>query len=369
MAGIAREQENRIDLINWFISIGGVLTDAYQVQYRIFDIVGGLPGTQVFPVTPGDYEDVTAGAGHFSTGSYYAYDNAAAKGWTPTVTQTIGTHRIEWRWKATASSPFQAGFEDFEVLPSSAGGTSDAYITVQDIRDAGLLEADYPDDDVVASIELWQAVLERITRQWFNPRVLVLKFDGTDSDTLHFGVPIIDIEYLKLNDDPAELNTDYYRVYNGRSYPDDRRNPRLKLRSSDQYADIYTAPLTWGDLRFRKGRQNQEIKGTFGFVEEDGLTPKPIKRALLKLVIEKITKPLYTAPTAAPAPAPPPLLAGLLQEEWTDGHKLKYTDTFKVKERRAAGFSGITQDPEIIDILRFYRAPLGIATPAHPSHT
>ena len=70
-----------------------------------------------------------------------------------------------------------------------------------------------------------------------------------------------------------------------------------------------------------------------------------------------------------PAPAPPPLLAGLLQEEWTDGHKLKYTDTFKVKERRAAGFSGITQDPEIIDILRFYRAPLGIATPAHPSHT
>jgi len=369
MPAIAREQENRIDLINWFISIGGVLTDAYQVQYRIFDISSGLPGTQIFPVTPGDYENVTTGPGHFSTGSYYAYDNTAGTGWTPLVTAVVGTHRVEWRWKATSSSPFQAGFEDFEVLNSSVGGTSDAYVTVQDIRDAGLLEADYSDDKVLASIELWQAMLERICRQWFNPRVLIINFDGTDSDTLHLGVPIIEIEYIKLNNGPVALDTDYYRVYNARSYPDDRRNPRIKLRNYQEYQDIYTAPLVWGDLRFRKGRQNQEVKGTFGFVEEDGLTPKPIKRALLKLVIEKLTRPIYTAPTIAPKLAPPPLLAGLLTEEWTDGHKLKYTDTFKVKERRAVGFSGVTQDPEIIDILRMYRAPLGIATPAHPSHS
>ena len=365
MAGIAREQENRTDLINWFISIGGVLTDAYQVEYRIYDITGGLPGTQVFPVTPGDYEDVTSGSGHFSTGSYYAYDNTAGKGWTPTVTQTIGTHRIEWRWKALASSPFQSGFEDFEVLPSSVGGTSDTYITVQDLRDLGMDPADYTDEELLASIELWQAVLERLTRQWFNPRTLVLSVDGTDSDALHFGVPIINIDYLKVNGDTTELDPDYYRVYNGQQYPDDRRNPRIKLRQWDEFVDIYTVPAYHGKMIFRKGRKNQEIKGTFGFVESDGLTPKAIKRALTKLVLEKVTQPLYST---SPVLAPPPIIAGVMTEEWTDGHKRKYSDTFKTSDRRSVGFQGITQDPEIIDIIRLYRAPIGIATPAHPSH-
>lgn len=368
MAGIAREQENRTDLINWFISISGVLTDAYQVEFRIFDITGGLPGTQIFPATPGDYEDVTTGPGHFSTGSYYAYDNTAGKGWTPEVTATIGTHRIEWRWKALSSSPFQAGFEDFEVLASSVGGTSDTYITVQDLRDIGMDPADYTDEELLAAIELWQAFLERATRQWFNPRVLVLEVDGTNCDALHFGVPIIDIEYVRLNDSPTNLDTAYYRVYNGRSYPDDRRNPRIKLRQRDEFSDIFTAPVREGQLIFRKGRKNQLIKGTFGFVEEDGLTPKLIKRALTKLVVEKVTKPVYTAPGSPGVPVPA-ILAGTMIEEWTDGHKRKYSDTFKTADRRPVGFQGITQDPEIIDIIRLYRAPIGIATPAHPSHT
>lgn len=368
MPAISRDQENRTDLINWFISINGVLTDAYQIEYRIFDIIAGLPGTQIFPVTPGDYEDVTNAPGKFSTGSYYAYDNTAGTGWTPAVANPIGTHRIEWRWKASASSPFQAGFEDFEVLPASVGGSADTYCSVQDIRDAGLTDTGlYPDAAVLAAIELWQAFLERSCRQWFNNRTLLLKFDGTDSDTLHFGVPIIDIDYLKLNDSTTELDTNYYRVYNSKSYPDDRRNPRIKLRSQYDFADIYTAPLESRNLRFRKGRQNQEIKGTFGFVEEDGSTPKLIKRALCKLVVEKLTNPIV--PLATPAAAPPPIVAGALLEEVTDGHKLKYADTTKFSERRPSPYMGITSDQEILDIIKMYRAPIGIATPAHPSHT
>jgi hypothetical protein len=368
MAGIAREQENRTDLVNWFISISGVLTDAYQIQYRIYDITEGLPGTQIFPTTEGEYEDVTTGEGNFSTGSYYAYDNTAASGWTPEVTASIGTHRIEWRWKATSSSPYQSGYEDFEVLASSVGSTTDTYITVADVRAEGILEADYSDETVLASIELWQAMIERQTRQWFIQKILTLSVDGSDSDTLHFGVPIIDIEYVKLNGSSSELDTDYYKVYNAITYPDDRRNPRIKLVSQSENYDIYTAPMTHGRMIFRKGRQNQEIKGTFGFVEEDGLPPKLIKRALLKLVIEKLTTPIYTAPTDASL-APPAVVAGSLIEEWTDGHKLKWSDNLTTLERRPVSFQGITQDPEIIDILKYYRAPIGIATPAHASHS
>lgn len=366
MSSIAREQENRTDLINWFISVGGVLADAYSIGFRVFDISTGLPGTQVFPAAPGTYEDVTSAPGRFAEGAYYAYNNAGAEGWTPDPAEPLGTHYIEWRWKLTALSAWQTGSEMFEVVASSSGSTVDTYITLSDVRDAGLLIADYPDDTVVAAIELWQAMLERICRQWFNPRTLTLRVDGTDSDTIHTGVPIISIEYVKLNNDTAELDTDYYKVYNGRSYPDDRRNPRIKLCSINEYADIFTAPISAGRMKFRKGRQNQEIKGVFGFVEENMLPPKPIQRALLKLVIEKLIRPVYTAPGTAPVTVPP-LLAGLVVEEATDGHRVKYGETYKVAERRAVGFSGITQDPEIIDILRMYRAPLGVATPAHPS--
>ncbi len=243
-----------------------------------------------------------------------------------------------------------------------------SYCSVQDIRDAGLTDTGtYPDADILAAIELWQQFLERACRQWFEPRTIVLKFDGTDSDTLHFGVPIVSIEHVKLNDSVDILPADQYRVYNSRSYPDDRRNPRIKLRSLADFPDIFTAPISAGSLKFRKGRQNQEIKGVFGFLEDDDTTPGLIKRALCKLVIEKLTNPI-TVPGGPVAVPPPPIIAGALLEEVTDGHKRKYGDTIKFKERRPSPFQGLTQDQEILDIIKLYRAPIGIATPAHPSH-
>ncbi len=363
MPGIARGQENTESIINWFITVGGVLTDAWEVGYRIYDITGGLPGTQVFPTTPGDYETVTSAPGNFATGSYYAYDNANTRGWTPELTEAIGTHRIEWRWKISAGAPYQAGLEDFEVLVQSGGSSVDTYIAIQDVRDAGLLEADWDDATVLAAIEMWQAFLDRACRQWFVPKAMILQVDGTDSDALHFGVPIISIDYVKLNNDTAELNTDYYRVYTGRGYPDDRRNPRIKLVSGGDF-DIYTQPMSSGRMKFRKGRQNQEIKGVFGFTEEDGSVPKMIKRALLKLVVEKLTRPVYGDIVGTPAPP----LVGAVIDEWTDGHKLKTQAAGGEIKPRAPGLIGITGDQEILDIIKLYKAPIGIATPANDSY-
>lgn len=365
MPALARGQENTTGIINWFITVAGTLTDAYIVEFRIFDITGGLPGTQVFPAVPGTYEDVTNAPGKFSTGAYYAYDNGAGKGYTPPLAEPLGTHRIEWRWKISAAAPYQAGMEDFEVLVQSGGSTSDTYITIQDVRDEGLSAADYPDDRVLAYIETWQAFLDRACRQWFVPKAIILEADGTDSDTIHTGVPIIAIDYVKLNGDTAELNTDYYKVYNSIVYPDDRRNPRIKL-VMEENRSIYTQPLTDGQLKFRKGRKNQIISGTFGFVEEDGSTPKLIKRALLKLVIEKLTSNLYSS-TGSSLPAGPPPLLGPILEERTDGHQKKYAQPGGALKPRAPGLTGITNDQEILDIIRLYKAPVGIATPANPS--
>jgi hypothetical protein len=374
MPSLARGEENTTGKVNWFITINGALTDMFEVGFRIFDITAGLPGTQIFPTTPGDYETVTNAPGKFSVGSYYAYDNTAGNGWTPELTASIGTHRIEWRWKVTAGSPYQAGQEDFEVLVESAGGTTDYYATIQDIRDEGVTVAMADDTTVQTQLAIWHEFIDRACRQWFQARALTLVVDGNDSDLMPLGVPIISLDYLKLNGDTAELDPDYYRVYSSRSWPDDRRNPRIQLRGREEFRDIYTAPLAAGTMRFRRGYQNQELKGTFGFLEPDGSTPKLINRALVKLVIEKLKNPIFTDPASGSGPlgpVTPPILGPLLSER-TDDHERRYgagaggDSAFKSRKN---GLAGITSDPEILDIIRLYRAPLGVATPAHWSYT
>lgn len=367
MAAIERSQENTIDKINWFTTLNNVLTDFFAVEYQLWDISAGLPGDVIFPNpgVPGDWEVVTTGAGHFGVGRYYAYDNTLGAGWTPGPAEPLGTHRILWRWKVTAGDAYQSSAEDFEVLSVGAGPGADLYISVQDIRDLGLDVADYPDAQVLAAITTWQALIDRACRQWFREIELLLTPDGNDSAVLFFGIPIIEIEYVKLNGQAAELDSSLYRVYNSRTYPDDRRNPRIKLKEPYEVRDIYTWPSVWGPMKFRKGRQNQEIKGTFGFVEENGEAPELIKRALKKLVVEKLTQPIYGS---APAGAVVSPLVGQLIAEKTDGHEMRWSPRGGQLEPRKPWLAGITQDQEIIDILTLYRAPIGIATPAHWSY-
>lgn len=238
---------------------------------------------------------------------------------------------------------------------------SDYYVTVQEIRDAGL--ADPPSDaEVQSQIGLWQSFLERATRQWFRPINLELYVDGNDSDTLHFGIPIISIETLKINGDSTALDASYYKVYNADQYPIDKQNPRIKLVDTwaDQ-RDIFTASMRYGRTLFRKGRQNQYVKGVFGYLD-NGACPKLIKRALIKLVIEKMTNPIVPGTGGV---TPPPVMGGQIIEEWVDGHKRKWADT---STRKTYGLSGITSDQEILDIIRLYRAPIGLATPANWSY-
>lgn len=363
MAGLVRGTPGTILDLNWFILVSGIKTNAYEIGYRVIDLGSGLPGTQVFPIS--GYQDAINPPARFDAGSYYAYDPSTLEGWAPSLSGNTGTHRIEWRWKLLSTSSYQYGGEDFEVIEESTAGGH--YITVQDVWDEGLDSVLFPEGKVLSAIKVWQQVLERATRQWFDERNLVLNLDGTDCDTLHLPVPIITCDYIKINDESTELDTTKYRVYNGRLLPDDRKNPRIKLVNDQARADIFTAPVFGRQLKFRKGRQNQEISGTFGYVELDGSTPEAIKRALTKLVVEKLTKPIY--PAAGSSIAPPPPIVGNLLEEWTDGHKRKYGAAGGDKLPRRSGLSGITDDPEILDIIALYKAPIGMAAPAHPSWT
>lgn len=241
------------------------------------------------------------------------------------------------------------------------------YITVADIRTAGMSIATADDATVMNAILTWQPIIERITRQFFEPKTCDFYLDGNDSDTLHLPFPVISLSSLYVNNDSNACDVSYYRVYNGRGVPnDDRRNPRIAISSGDGASrDIYTA--SHGSHYFRKGKQNQRLVGVFGFTEADGSTPLAIKRALTKLVIIKLAQPLYidgNNPQIAPA-LPPAYSSGIITDEWTDWHRIKREGYNQTLPKRADGMSEIIEDPEIRGLLKLYRAPLSIATPAN----
>jgi hypothetical protein len=278
----------------------------------------------------------------------------------------IGTWEIRWFTRYLPTSPEQFFAEEFEVLSEASISAGDMYISVADVRAAGL-STDPPDDATIFSaILVWQQVLERVTRQWFRPIATELYLDGTDSDTLHLPVPIISLETLRINNLDTALDPKHYRVYSGRLLPDDRKNPKISLIDNFGYErDIYTAPDRTRRSRFHKGRQNQYLKGVFGYVEADGSTPALIKRAMLKLVISDLLRPLV--PGTGGGITPPPITATIVREEVTDGHSIKFDTVGGDLKPRAPGLSGLINDPEVQMIVKLYKAPIGMATPPNPT--
>lgn len=361
MPAIAKGQENNQRLINWFLSENGRSRDAYAIQYRIIDT--NDPETQVFPAVPGEYEDVTTSPGRVAAGVYYAHDSSTGKGWVPDTGGNKGIHRVEWRWKMNSTDDWKTDFENVEVIDEGAGAYLATYITPLDVRNAGLSdETKWPDSKLMSSISLWQQIVERACRQWFDPRVHTESLDGNDSDAIHLPIPIISIESMYINDSPTVLEEEYYKVYSSFGIKDDRRNPRIKLVNYNPQHSIYRDYGSCWDytsrLKFRRGRQNQTVNGVFGFVEPDMSTPLPIKHALTKLVIEKLTSEYGADPSDAP-----PIITGPVIVEQTDGHLLRFAFAGGEIARRRPGLVGITQDQEILDIFRLYRAPIGIAVP------
>lgn len=241
------------------------------------------------------------------------------------------------------------------------------YIDVAAVRAVGVTDPPYDDAQVTASIRLAQALIERACRQWFYPKACIFNLDGTDSDALHFPVPIISVDEIRINGSDVALDAMYYKSYSG---VDEHDNPRIKLidtRAIDM--DIFSAPLQDGRMMFRRGRQNQYVAGSFGYVEADGSTPLAIKRATLILAVEKLTTPIYNDPSAAPAVPPPPILGAII-EEGTDGHYAKYVQAGgTTKAKRVSAFAGLTNNPEVLTIIKMYRSPIAISAPASTSYT
>lgn len=363
MPALIRGEEPSIERpkLDVFTEANGVRADVYSLSWQIFEKVSvpGMP-TDVTGVVTSNLNPQPTGD-KLDTGHYLAR-------WTVPTDALIGTWEIRWYAKLLSDSPTQTFIEEFEVLAAASFSSSDTYISVADVRAAGLVSNPPDDARIQASIILWQQTLERATRQWFRPIELEFYLDGTDSDALHLPVPIISISEVRLNTDTTPLDPMYWRAYTGRLLPDDRKNPRIKLVGTWGFQrDIFTAPDRHTRWRFFKGRQNQYVKGVFGYLEPDDSVPQLIQRALLKLVLADLAAPLI--PTVPTGLVPPPLTTGLVKEEWTDNHKITYQVAGGEIKSRAPGLSGLINDPEVQVIIKMYKAPIGMAAPANPTWT
>lgn len=224
-------------------------------------------------------------------------------------------------------------------MPDNTGN----YITIQQVRDAGVTVGQASDPEVTAAIALAMQTIDRGTGQWFNSRALTIAFEGKNSNVLMLGVPILEIDEIKLNGESVPTPLVNFVIFNSRTYPDDRRNPRIKIMRKER--NIYTDTI---HKSFHRGAITQII-GKFGFLEQDGSTPLLIQRATLKLAIKYATTDLVNDVAQAGT--------GPMKRERTDLHEVEYFEPSADAVQVGSGFTG---DDEVDKIISMYRAPVGI---------
>lgn len=359
MPYLARGQENNqrilaLHAVDWT----GHLYDPDLVEFRVIDLSTGL---QVFPVA--GYEDVTD-EGRVSKGVYKAFDTVLDVGWTPEVTATIGAHRIDWRFTSSDGLSTRAWSLEFDVYEEDTGLPFWTYLTPNQVRAEGIATAELDDVRLVALILRIQQHIERETRQPFRPVAITdLGLDGSGSALLPLSVPIIGVDSLRINHSTQDLDPSAYRVYFAPSLGDDpgwqpkdyRRNPKIVLAAEFTPSPFNTGGVFGSNLnagRFQPGAKPTTLAGVFGFVEPDGTTPLLIRQAALMLALANT--PLLEA-GAGGGGGP----GGPVVRERTDRHEVEYAKP----PASATLSSSFNTSPEVEDILRRYKGPIGMASP------
>lgn len=233
-----------------------------------------------------------------------------------------------------------------------------SYVSVPEMRAEGV-PITIPDAAIQSALDMWQPIIERITRRVFEPQTLTVFLDGSGSDTLFLNLPIISITALYMNNDFVNVvPSDNYAVYNARGprgMPDDRDNPKIRLIVENQ--SIFTATSM---RAFARGKQNQQLQGSFGYVELDGSTPEPIKFSLKKLAIKQLkdgginaTGMWRSSGTIGPA--------GPIVAESVAGRSVQYANPWLRIQK--TGTIRVTGDPQVDEILQMYKGPPIITAP------
>lgn len=195
---------------------------------------------------------------------------------------------------------------------------------IDELRRRGLDdEALFPTADILEAEERVWEFIELFCNQFFEEREFVLTLDGNGLEMLLLPIPCVELTSVTI-DDTVQTLTDFI-LYN-RTFPDDRKNPKIKYENNT----------------FEAGSLNVELAGTFGYVESDGNPPPPLVDAAMKILVHIALLPL-TGDGGYDVPL--------------DKHRLiqETTDKYLYKLSANPPMNGATGIPEIDKILFMYR--------------
>ncbi len=267
----------------------------------------------------------------FGTGKYYA-------AWVVPADQELTDYTITWRWKLTEDSVEQTGTRDFTVISPTVSGLALApdiqpYITIQEFKDNSLIPTkDMPTDSELESKRNFvQGYIEKLTKQFFNARDLVLSQDGNGLFLIRADYPIIEITKIELKDSTGvytEQALSGFEVYS-KFLPDDRPYPKIVSKNAI----------------FPKGFRNIRLTGKFGYVESDLTTPELIKKVTMLLMLAWLSD-IATS-------------KGNLRQAKTFWDKTNGRETHIAE---AISYGTLTGDPEIDNILCLYTKAPSVST-------
>jgi len=355
MPHLANTEENTSQILALHVvNRAGQLTDPASVEFAVYDWDTGSP-VQVFPSS--GREDVTGESDRI--GIYPAIDIALDIGITPGTswgTVNEGKHSIKWWYTDPDDSTKTLTWEQvFWVSDSALAMGVWSYVSPNELRSEGLSVTTVSDAWMLELLIYAQSLIERLCKQPFRPVYQTFLMDGTGSSRLHLPVPIVGIDYIKANFSTQALDTASFHAYaspinrKGPSYmaQDPRRNPKVELVSS---ASIYSGGSAGRPGIFAAGAANQDIGGAFGFLEPDGNTPAPIRRAVMAMVFNMANR-LTTGGSASGFSA-----TGALKRLRVDRHEQEW-DT----AASSVGLSdALALTPEVEGIICNYRAPISI---------
>jgi hypothetical protein len=333
--------------------------DAGSLTWTIVDVTTDArelsPSTVVGPVTVDlDDDRVEEQTGHFA---------AVGNPLIPSGAED-GAHEIRWSW--TIDGKPHAYAERFDVLEGVPRGLGGGYALVSDFRREDMCEEGASTLKLLRLIQAASLDVERYTKKFFDPRRLSLRLDGTGSNLLPLGHPIIALEAVSILDQPISVDFDdrELRVYNrhlgGLLDPDDRRAPLIALPG---LLLPFEMEGTWSSTfvvapslrsRFPTYPQNITVTGLFGWTDPDGThlgkTPDDI-REVTRLIVRRKLPSLTDTDAAFDA---------------QEGHRVKRIKTrdqeIEYEAARVTGMVPFTGDPEIDRILSRYVRTLRVGS-------
>lgn len=191
--------------------------------------------------------------------------------------------------------------------------------------------------------------IDRATRNFFNKRSGTFHIEGDNGPTLYLPVPIIEITSMKLNSSDIVLTEgedNDFVAFSGRQSPtDDRKNPMIKLNVGRGRSSIFQGITN----RIFARHTLTEIIGSFGYLEPDGSTPEPIKRAMKLLIFKELNVPLSSTGSTGTTQAGP------LRRLKVDLHEQEFFASGVAERDKKSHLSGIH---EVDVILAQYKSPI-----------